>query len=466
MLLDRPSRTLSLSNANPQLLATLQALLQAAPGLIASQSAPPAEQTPPAAPVSTYTNSRPQAIPSASRGHPNASTAAPGSQPFLGPSSLGVGMSSNTNRPRHSNSALTSQQISQANSARTLAAQAHSSAIPQLATRGRRRPRGAARPPPSLPSAPTSPDSTIEVDPFTGQKNIAVEVHVLLSTSEPVSQYHVVQLLQDTLLAWLDSKNLRYFYTVAENSTLLSLIETVVRDMRDSESQWIFGSTSSPIARFLRPHERLELYLLSLVNRGVARSSNGAIMLRKQLFDCGITISDLLGNENLYAKPFLCIRDSRLIIRLAVAQQGISCLTDRDGEGPVSRHSCLSEFMHSLFSIENDIARDTSRWTPPPCTCTEAGRDIDGESEMDAQELEDLFRLCAEPPGATRWLSRHALWSGYALWWLIRWLEEQLEIHFLRHFFIPLDDLEVLGSQTPGKHTKVLRQPSVLQEPA
>ncbi|KAK6992407.1 hypothetical protein R3P38DRAFT_3226294 [Favolaschia claudopus] len=84
--------------ANPQLLATLQALLQAAPGLIASQSAPPAEQTPPAAPVSTYTSSRPQAIPSASRGHPNASTAAPGLQPFLGPSSLGVGMSSNTNR--------------------------------------------------------------------------------------------------------------------------------------------------------------------------------------------------------------------------------------------------------------------------------------------------------------------------------------------------------------------------------
>ncbi|KAK7015820.1 hypothetical protein R3P38DRAFT_3204383 [Favolaschia claudopus] len=229
-------------------------------------------------------------------------------------------------------------------------------------------------------SAPTSPDSTIEVDPFTGQKNIAVEVHVLLPTGYPqLKLYDFIH------------KNLRYFYTVAENSTLLSLIETVVRDMRDSESQWIFGSTSSPIARFLRPHERLELYLLSLVNRGVARSSDGAIMLRKQPFDRGITISDLLGNKNLYAKPFLCIRDSRLIIRLAVAQQGISCLTDHDGEGPVSRHSCLSEFMHSLFSIENDIARDTSRWTPPPCTCTEAGRDIDGESEMDAQELEDLF---------------------------------------------------------------------------
>ncbi|KAK7007251.1 hypothetical protein R3P38DRAFT_3599147 [Favolaschia claudopus] len=249
--------------SNPQLLAAFQAFLQAAPALVASSQAPSSsEQPPPAAPVSAYASSRSQAIPLASRGHPNATTTVPGShQPFLGPSSLGVGMSSNTNRPRHSNSALTSQQISQANSARTFAAQAHSQATPSLVPRGRRRPRGVARPPPSLPSAPTMPDATVEVDPFTGEKSIAVEVHVILPT-----------FLYDTFVAWLDKHHLRYCYTLPEHSTVISLIETVVRDMKVSDSQGVFGSAQDPpILRFLRPHERLELQLLGLVNRGCAR---------------------------------------------------------------------------------------------------------------------------------------------------------------------------------------------------
>ncbi|KAK7034965.1 hypothetical protein R3P38DRAFT_2518602, partial [Favolaschia claudopus] len=159
-------------------------------------------------------------------------------------------------------------------------------------------------------------------------------------------------------------------------------------DMKVSDSQWVFGSAQDPpILRFLRPHERLELQLLGLVNRGCARGSDGAITARN--VDRTLTISDLLSDKVHYAKPSLCIRNS-LIIRFVVAQDGISTLTDRDGEGPICRHTCLPEFMHSLFFIENDMARDISHWTPPQCKCraSEAG---DGDSEMDAQELEDLF---------------------------------------------------------------------------
>ncbi|KAK6996241.1 hypothetical protein R3P38DRAFT_3628806 [Favolaschia claudopus] len=235
------------------------------------------------------------------------------------------------------------------------------------------------------------PDSTVEVDPFTDEKSIAVEVHVILPTPEPVSQFPLVQFLYDTLVAWLDKHHLRYCYTLPEHSTVISLIETVVRDMKVSDSQWVFGSAQDPpILRFLRPHERLELQLLGLVNRGCARGSDGAITARKNPVDRTLTISDLLSDKVHYAKPSLCIRNSRLIIRFVVAQDGISTLTDRDGEGPISRHTCLPEFMHSLFSIENDKARDISHWTPPQCKCraSEAG---DGDSEMDDQELEDLF---------------------------------------------------------------------------
>ncbi|KAK6978291.1 hypothetical protein R3P38DRAFT_2665265 [Favolaschia claudopus] len=158
--------------------------------------------------------------------------------------------------------------------------------------------------------------------------------------------------------------------------------------MKVSDSQWVFGSAQDPpILRFLRPHERLELQLLGLVNRGCARGSDGAITARN--VDRTLTISDLLCNKVHYAKPSLCIRNS-LIIQFGEGQFQFSTLTDRNGKGPICCHTCLPEFMHSLFSIENDMARDISHWTPPQCKCraSEAG---DGDSEMDAQELEDLF---------------------------------------------------------------------------
>jgi hypothetical protein len=32
--------------------------------------------------------------------------------------------------------------------------------------------------------------------------------------------------------------------------------------------------------------------------------------------------------------------------------------------------------------------------------------------------------FAVEPPGATRWLIRHAVLGGYIIWWLIRWRGE------------------------------------------
>ncbi|KAJ7430187.1 hypothetical protein B0H11DRAFT_1943539 [Mycena galericulata] len=132
---------------DPNLLSALQALVpftQQLP-LLTSQPTLVAPDAPPA--VTAYISRRQQSIPPESRGHPNLTTAAPAPnlfQPFLGISSLGG--------RRPSVSALSRAEISQANTGRQVAMDAHLPHPPSLVPRQSRRPRGPAQPTPTLPA--------------------------------------------------------------------------------------------------------------------------------------------------------------------------------------------------------------------------------------------------------------------------------------------------------------------------
>lgn len=86
--------------------------------------------------------------------------------------------------------------------------------------------------------------------------------------------------------------------------------------MLQSSRKWQFDQVSPVLQRHLRPHERLPLQLLGLTNRGVPRTSNGLIMLRRQSADSELTLADLLTPHNctVFAKPKITIRKGRLIL--------------------------------------------------------------------------------------------------------------------------------------------------------
>ncbi|KAJ7667002.1 hypothetical protein DFH06DRAFT_1185214 [Mycena polygramma] len=310
-------------------------------------------------------------------------------QPFLGTSSLGVSMAANSSQPRRrtsgSSSGLTRSQISQANDGRRVAADAHLPRGQYLVPRQNRRGRGPSQPTPGLPPPLTSPASTMDVDDVTGQRFISVDVHVTLPTELPNSELHVVQFLYDSLLAFMDKHKLRYLFRLPEDTTIVSLINTVVAAMEASEKKWVFPRGSSSLIRHLRPHESLYLQLLGLVNKGSARR-DGRILLRRQPADRALTLAGLLADPNLFSKPKLLIREGRLIINFVVTNSGITCLDDI-GDGALRRHSCLSAKMHSLFSFDNEHL-GTSDWVAPEC---ESG----GESDSDS-DLEELERTLLE----------------------------------------------------------------------
>lgn len=148
---------------------------------------------PPSSAATSYVSARPPlaSIPPAARGHPNPTTMGPpafsGHQPFLGPSSLAVSMTANSNQPRtltgprsRSSDRPSRSEISEANNSRNQAIETHFPSAPSLVRRRRRR--GPAQALPILPPDDTSVDSIFEIDQLTNQRLIHIEVHVHLPT--------------------------------------------------------------------------------------------------------------------------------------------------------------------------------------------------------------------------------------------------------------------------------------------
>ncbi|KAJ7160827.1 hypothetical protein C8R46DRAFT_1223166 [Mycena filopes] len=385
---------------DPNFVAALQGLIPFLGQLTANTTlptlpAPPAAPTAP--PIGSYVSNRPQVIPSSLQGHPNRDTSlsAPNPlQPILGSASLGVSMAANSNRPRRRNqsssgsvAALSRSQISEANNGRQHAMHDHFPATQSLVRRNGR-PRGAAQALPTLPPVPTSPESVVDVDPLSGERYINIDVHVTPPTDVPNTPLHFIQYLYTSHLAWLETHDLRFLYRLPETTTIVALIATVVAAMESSPTRWKFNRGQSSLAYHLRPHESLPLQLLGLVNKGIPRSHNGPIFLRRQPPSLDHTLRTLLDDRSIFAKPKVTIRGSRMIVQLVVARSGITCIADPDtpASGHPRRHSCLSTIFHEFFSIAHEDP-EGSDWSPP--TCDSGGESSDDESEE--MELEQAL---------------------------------------------------------------------------
>ncbi|KAJ7877934.1 hypothetical protein B0H14DRAFT_2342184, partial [Mycena olivaceomarginata] len=194
------------------------------------------------------------------------------------------------------------------------------------------------------------------------------------------SSLHLTLKLTDSFTTYLDDQNLRHIYRLDPDTKMEDLIIRVATDMQNSPRQWQFRQPSSSLRQHLHSHETLHLQLLGISNRGIGRRKDGLIVLTRQSVGQDLTLSGLLlpQNSQLFAKPRLTIRKSRLIVNLGksllfltflhshlslvVAHRGLTCLAVAGQNLTTRRHSCLPTMMHSLFSASNEIGADTSDW--------------------------------------------------------------------------------------------------------
>ncbi|KAJ7790490.1 hypothetical protein B0H13DRAFT_1936229 [Mycena leptocephala] len=372
---------------------TLQSLVQqyqpgsiAGPPQSASQGAVDSASIRPA-PVTSYISTRPPRplayMPLAARGHPNAATTGslPSSyQPFLGTSSLAL------------------LEISEANSSRNHAIEAH---FPPSATIPiRRRHRGRAQPTPSLPYADTSAPSVFEIDPDTNKEHVHIRVHVYLPTSQSNTSLYLPFNLADSFDTFLDDNSLRFTYRLPTDTKILSLMSTVANNMSSSPQKWEFQQPSSSLRRHLRTHETVHLQLLGLSNRGIPRTRDGLVILTRQPIDHELTLSSLFAKENIptFTKPRLLIRKGRLLINFSRASHYMqNHLRVVLSSVWYSSSPFLPACYDAFFVLSRERSRaGVSRWVAPVC-------ESDGETD-DEMEVEDsLFGSDVEnlPPTPT-----------------------------------------------------------------
>jgi hypothetical protein len=133
----------------------------------------------------------------------------------------------------------------------------------------------------------------------------------LFSLQETSSDPIAYRFLRDSWNAQLESYHLLYLYELPVDTRVTALIQRAVSDMEASPFNYRFKSDTP---RPYLSHETLHLQLLELVNRGVVRSNDGQIRLRRAAHRENQTISDLANDRNRFANPTICIEGNRLVV--------------------------------------------------------------------------------------------------------------------------------------------------------
>ena len=121
--------------------------------------------------------------------------------------------------------------------------------------------------------------------------------------------------LCDSFTAWLEKIDLYYTFNLPPSTPVVNLIEQVASQMEASDSDFSFAST--PHDRSFLRNETLPLQLLEFGNRGIPRSSDMQIRLRRAALPADTTINDLLTDRTRFAINRLAIEGSRFLINLS-----------------------------------------------------------------------------------------------------------------------------------------------------
>ncbi|KAK6996213.1 hypothetical protein R3P38DRAFT_3329590 [Favolaschia claudopus] len=328
-----------------------------------SQHAPSAPLLPPASTHPSVSQSQPTVpAPAASAPIPSVPVIQPYHSLRTAPSSLPVQLPPLPQLASSSSASLTSV----VNQARLSHA---ASSLPRQPALPRRRPRGTATAPPSLPRAPDIASCLTT----SGNSTTIRTLNVIYPPQENGSEgdLYFMRFLSDTFIAVMNSVGLVVVQTSETTLSLTAHIQNIVHELRARQFELI-----SPSSTLLQAHENQALAPLYVVNRGVPRPSDNQIRLRRAPVRGTETLGEVAANRTQFAVPSLCITTFEASFSLPGDQQ------------TVRRHHCLSQRIYTMFP--RDRVHEPYPYADGDSSCGESDDDDDLGLEVDDDGDDDI----------------------------------------------------------------------------
>ncbi|KAK6984722.1 hypothetical protein R3P38DRAFT_3332778 [Favolaschia claudopus] len=259
------------------------------------------------------------------------------------------------------------------------------SSLPCQPALPRRRPRGAATAPPSLPRVPDISSCMTN----SGNSTMIRTLNVIYPPQEHESESDLffMRFHWGSFFQIMDNYGLIVVQTSDTTTSLIAHIQNLVHVLRHREIE-----ITSSISTLLQPHENQPLAPLYVANRGVPRPSDNQIRLRRSPVQPTATLGELAANRVQFAVPGLCIvpyeGQNHLVLHFVMRQSELTASLSLSGDGqPARRHHCLSQRIYTMFP--RDRVHEPWPHADGDSSCGESDDDLGLDVDDDDDEYEN-----------------------------------------------------------------------------
>ncbi|KAK7012389.1 hypothetical protein R3P38DRAFT_3279919 [Favolaschia claudopus] len=267
------------------------------------------------------------------------------------------------------------------------------SSLPRQPALPRRRPRGTATAPPSLPRVPDIASCLTT----SGNSTTIRTLNLIYPPQENGSEgdLYFMRFLSDTFIAVMNSVGLVVVQTSETTLSLTAHIQNIVHELRSRQFE-----LTSPSSTLLQAHENQALAPLYVVNRGVPRPSDNQIRLRRAPVRGTETLGEVAANRTQFAVPSLCITtfegQNCLLLHFVMRQPTVTASFSLPGDHQtIRRHHCLSQRIYTMFP--RDRVHEPYPHADGDSSCGESDDDDDLGLEVD-DDGDDEFENLRESP--------------------------------------------------------------------
>ncbi|KAH9835215.1 uncharacterized protein C8Q71DRAFT_858866 [Rhodofomes roseus] len=168
------------------------------------------------------------------------------------------------------------------------------------------------------------------------------------STLLPLFQFHY-----SSMFDMLNSIGLARRYECTFETSVVSLIEQIITDLRNSQFRYEFVQEPGQLQH---RHEHLEVQLLGLHNKGTPSARDGHSYLRRHPISPEMTVANMANRSYVhqFCKPRLCIKGNSLAVYFVIARCPVSlCLPDAPPGSFPRPHTCVSEHFYNVLPRDN-----------------------------------------------------------------------------------------------------------------
>ncbi|CAA7258598.1 unnamed protein product [Cyclocybe aegerita] len=210
--------------------------------------------------------------------------------------------------------------------------------------------RGAAIPPPTLPSSGEELTDCYIRDEYGRPVSLKVRVKLYPPLNEHASDYYAFRFYTNLFDNYINNHGLLHDYELPLTTAVMDIMKRVTSDMENGPFSYRFGHRQNHILA----EEDLALGLLGVLNRGRSRSNN-QVHFKTQPIPNGMTLEHLTtgASSERYAISGICIKYSRFNLHFAILKEPVqACYLSEDG---VTRrvHRCISARLWSRFPYDN-----------------------------------------------------------------------------------------------------------------